>query len=47
AESIIAYGKALEIRPGYLSASINLAVRYAAENRYDEAIRLYRDVIDR
>jgi tetratricopeptide (TPR) repeat protein len=45
-EAIAQYRRCLEIRPGFSEAKVNLANVYLSEDRYDEAIKLYQEVLN-
>ncbi len=45
-EAIGHYKEALEIRPGFSEAKVNLANVYLDQGRYDEAITLYEQVLN-
>lgn len=43
-QAIVAYEKAIELDPNYVSASINLGVHYLRNKRFAEAIKIYERV---
>lgn len=45
-EAIAHYQEALELRPGFSEAKTNLANVYLDQSRYDDAIGLYREVLN-
>lgn len=45
-EAVAAYKKALELRPNFSEAKVNLANVYLEQERYDEAIALYEQVLN-
>jgi tetratricopeptide (TPR) repeat protein len=45
-EAIVHYRRALELRPSFSEAKVNLANVYLSEARYDEAIKLYQEALN-